>query len=190
LQILPETAGSSGRIAIQNQERVEVAAVEGSLTVSTSKGVLLAKVLPGSALTFQPQVAGAAAPFSIEGCLASDSGRFLLNDVTANVGFELRGQNLGQFAGSRVRINAVEIKTADSAPGATRVLQVTKVERISGACPVPASAPGNANGRPRGATAGKSGATKAVVAGVAVAAAVGGMAVGLTGNEPTPSISR
>jgi hypothetical protein len=190
LRILPDSSGSKARVALLGTGRVSVSALAGALQVTTAEGTLVASLEPGSALEFEPQVAGASAPFSVSGCVAAAGNRLLLKDATAKVSFELRGQNLEQYAGQRVQVTAVDLKGVQPGEGATQVIQVTRIYRVTGSCAVPASASKGSSGVATAAkAASKTGTTKAVIAGVAIAAAAGGTALGLTGNDSVP-ISR
>jgi hypothetical protein len=186
LRILPESADSVARVALGEPGRVTVAALTGGVRVTTADGILVAKLERGTTLEFEPQAAGASAPVSVTGCLTGLNGRFLLKDDTANVSFELRGQDLGQYAGQHVTITATVLKEVRPGQGAVQVIQVTQIRRLAGACPVAASNPSKGGVAKKGAT---SGTTKVVIAGVAIAAAAGGTAIGLTGDEKQ-SISR
>jgi hypothetical protein len=144
---------------------------------------LVAKLEPGSTLEFAPQAAGAAEPFNVSGCVSVAGVRFVLRDATANINLELRGLNFGQYAGQRVEVTGTELKGVQPHEGATQVIQVTKLTRVGGSCPLPA---GNAS---TAKSAGMSGTTKVVIAGVAIAAVAGGTALGLTAGD-SESISR
>ncbi len=183
LRILPDSSGTKARVALLGNQRVTVSALAGTLRVTTAEGTLLARLEPGRALEFEPQVAGAAAPFNVSGCVAVAGVQFVLRDATANINLELRGLNFGQYAGQRVEITGTELKDVRPSEGATQVIQVTKVTRVAGSCPLPPGNPSTAK------AAGMSGTTKVVIAGVAIGAVAGGTAIGLTGSD-SPSISR
>lgn len=184
LRILPDSSATKARVALLGNQRVAVSALAGTLRVTTAEGTLVARLEPGRALEFEPQVAGAAAPFSGRGCVAVAGIRFLLRDATANVSLDLRGMDMGQYAGQRVEITGTELKNVRPAEGATQVIQVAKIARVSGSCSIP---PGGAT---TAKAAGMSGTTKVVIAGVAIAAVAGGTVLGLTGSDNAPSISR
>src|SRR5450432_4014543 len=57
------------RIRLDGDRRVTVAAVRGMVRVANGAGLLVATVQPGSSLDFEPQVAGAAAPTRVSGCV-------------------------------------------------------------------------------------------------------------------------
>jgi hypothetical protein len=183
LRIFPGSSSARTHVAVRPTGHVTVSALAGSLTVSTAEGTLLARLEPGRALEFETQAAGAAPPFSVEGCVSAVESRFLLTDRTAGVSFELRGPGLAQYAGQHVQIAATDLKGVRPGPGASQVIQVSSVKRTAGSCAVPAAGAK----KPAGGSGGK----KAVIAGVAIAAAAGGVTLGLTGDEPArPPISR
>lgn len=183
LRILPGSIGTKARVTLVGKQRVAVSALAGTLRVTTAEGTLIARLEPGRALEFEPQVAGAAAPSTVSGCITVAGVQFVLRDVTANINLELRGMNFGQYVGQRVEITGTELKGQQPSEGATQVIQVTKLTRVSGSCPVP---PGNAS---TAKTAGVSATTKVVIAGVAIAAVAGGTALGLT-TADAESVSR
>ena len=180
LRILPESTDTVARVALGKPGRVTVAALTGGVRVTTADGTLVARLERGTALEFEPQAAGASAPVSVTGCLAEVDGHFLLKDDTANVSFELQSDDLARYRGQRVTVTATVLKEARPGHGAVQVIQVAQIKTLAGTCPVPAATPS------KGAL---SGTTKAVIAGVAIAAVAGGTAIGLTRNDKQ-SISR
>jgi hypothetical protein len=191
LQILPGSADAKAHVALKGDDRVQVAALAGNLRVTNADGLLLASLEAGTALEFEPQAAGAAPPFTVTGCLQKQEGRYLLKADTAGVTFELTGSALEGSLGQRVEV------TGTGAPGAqpgTTVIRVVRVKRIAGNC---VSAPsrkdqpadsGRAAGQ--GSSSGLSGTAKAVIAGVAIAAAGAGTTMALIDEEPKATISR
>ena len=187
LRIAIESGDGKAGVAVRGTNLVDVSALAGAVRVATAEGTLLARLEPGRALEFEPPAAGASAPFSVKGCVTTDGVHFLLKDTTANVTFELRGENLGSYAGQHVDVAATGLKGVQPPEGAAQVVQVNRIYRLAGSCPVPAStAPGSGSTK----TAGLSGTSKAIIAGVAVAAVAGVATVGLTGNESDSTVSR
>ncbi len=176
LRVLPDAPAAAARVAYWRPGTITVAAMDGPVSVATADGVLLARLDAGMARAFEPQAAGAAAPVSATGCLSASGGLFLVKDETANLSFELRGQDLSRYAGQRVAITATHLRDAKPAGAAAHVLQVTQVKPLGGGCPSGTAGAG-------AAAATSSVSTKAIVAGVAVAAVAGGTALGLTGER-------
>jgi len=187
LRVSPESPETTARVAYGQPGKVTVAALSGSLRVTTADGVLLAKLEHGMAREFEPQAAGATAPMSVVGCLTTANALFLLKDETANLDFELRAKDdLGRYVGQRVAITATPLRGAKPKTTGAQVIRVIQVKPLGGSCiatPGTGTAPAKA--------AGVSGTTKAVIGGVAIAATVGGITLGLTGDEKSdPTVSR
>ena len=201
LRILSEGAASSGRIALAGQSKVRVAALAGALRVTNSKGILVARVMPGAPIEFEPQAAGAAAPSRLSGCLVKKAGKFLLTDETTNVTVELTGSQLQAQAGNFVEIVGTMDPSAKPAGDASQLIKVTAVKRLAKGCSAAAKAKGAAaagaaaGAAGAGAAAGTGigvGATVAIIGGVAAAATIGGLAAaemlpGQGGDKPSAS---
>jgi hypothetical protein len=186
LRILPDSAGAEARVALREPGRVSVTAITGQVRVTTSGGLLLARLEPGRSLEFQPQAGGAAAPLAISGCVSAADRRFFLAEQTANVTFELRGDDLARFVGQRVEIMATELREAGPTGGAARAVQVSQIKRVGGGCPAAAN-----SGAPSGKPGGMSNGTKAVIDGEVIGGGAGAIALGLTGSDTNqPTLSR
>jgi hypothetical protein len=190
LHILVEGPNAAGRVAVKDDHLVQVAALRGHFRVLTADGVTLAALPAGKALEFEAQQAGASAPWSMSGCVLNEGGRFLLRDQTTGVTVELRGAGLASSAGRTVAVTGVVVPSAQPAEGASQVIQVSTVRQLEDHC---ASLPSASKpSAPKATTsAAMTGAKKAVIAGVVVAAAGAGAGIGLTrgGGEPE-TISR
>ena len=189
LQITPESSEATAHVALQGSSGITVAALAGMVRVTTAEGTLLARLEPGRALQFEPQAAAGAAPFAVTGCLAAADNSYVLKDDTAQVSFEVRaapGLELSSLVGKRIEVTAAGAPDAQPIAGATEVINADQVKLLEGACPMPAASP--ATGAKR--KAGMSGTTKAVIAGVVIGGAAGGVALGLTGEETSTPISR
>lgn len=184
LQILAEGPAAAGRVAVTEDHRVQVAALRGHFRVMTPDGVAVAAMPAGKALEFDASQAGAAAPWSMIGCLMEKDGRYLLRDETTGLTVEVRGAGLHSSVGNQVAITGVVVPGAQPAEGASQMIQVSTVRQTGESCSSPAAAPPPA----KSAATGKK---KAVIAGVVVAAAGAGAGIGLTRPaEQPPTISR
>jgi hypothetical protein len=195
LKILSDNAGARGRIVLTGETKVQVAALRGTMRVTNSEGILVARVLPGVTMEFEPQAAGAAAPSQLSGCLQKKSSRFLLTDETTNVTVELKGAQLQAETGNRIEIVGTLDPSAKPAD-ASQLIKVTGVKRLAKGCSAKGAAAkaGAAGGAAGGAAAAgmATGTTVAIVGGVAAAAVVGGLAVaeklpGQGGDKPSAS---
>jgi hypothetical protein len=169
---------SAANVNVGGEGRVEVAAISGAVRVTNEKGVLLAEVLPGKALAFSLQAAGAAAPEKLTGVLFAANGHYFLTDKTAGLTVELSGSGLDKLVGKLVEVTGALDTTAKAAGSAAHVLNVSSARIIATAA------------AKAGASVALGLGTKAVVAGVGIAAAAGPAALAVTQSDDEPSISR
>lgn len=199
LTILPDTGASTGRILLEGSVRVQVLAVTGSLRVLNSRGMVVAKISSGRALLLEPQ--STAGPTRLAGRVVLRSGHYLLTDETTNVTVELTAKkDLANAIGRRVEVTGVNDPLATPASDATQVIEVAQVT------PAPPAAPAGSGGSSggsgggaaaSGSTGGAAGGAAvsvtliAVIAGVAAAAVVGGLAAtGSLGGGAAAPVSR
>ena len=155
-------SGDSAKVAIYGKT-VEVAALGAPVVVSTSTGVQVANLLPGKALAFTPQDAGAMAPTTLTGVVRSVGGAYMLTDTTSNTTVQLMGGGVEKYVKHLVKVTGTP-GTGTAAAGATQIVNVTNVEdqgkakRDMGG---PAAAAGSGGNASNGAV---------IVAGIAVAA--------------------
>ncbi|MGH9658577.1 MAG: hypothetical protein ACRD96_08530 [Bryobacteraceae bacterium] len=195
------TASSKARVSLRDGNLVQVAALTGPVSVLSSNGVLLANVAAGSALSFTPDEAGAAAPSTLTGCIAGAGGKFHLVDETSSVRFELMGGAADKHVGHRVQVTG----TVNPASADSNAVRVSTLKMLSKKCgnkgAVAAGAAGAAGGAAAGgvsgaaagaAAAGAAGAavtgisTAAVIAGVVVTGAAAGTALAVVAKDPEP----
>lgn len=188
-RVFAEGDSAAARVAVKNANLIQVAALRGNVRVATANGLMLAAVPAGTALEFDADKAGASAPTAITGCLSQREDHYLLTDETTKVSVEVQGDGLKNELGHRIAVTGVVVPSAKAAAGATQVVQVSTVKRISGRCSSEAAAAA-AGGTGAATAAGMGGATKAIIAGVVVAAAGTGAAVGLTRSSDEDTISR
>jgi hypothetical protein len=190
LRVRPAGMDSTVYVGLNGANKVQVEALKGQAEVTNAEGVLVAKLMPGTALEFDPQAAGAAGPSQLTGCVKKKDSAFVLKDITTNVVVELQGTDLEAQVGNVVEVTGVMIPGATPAAGATQVIRVSELNATGKKCEVsaaPAVAAGA--GAAAGAAAGAGLSTAAVVAvvgGVAAAATVG-YAVAVSGDEETKS---
>ena len=173
LRVAPDSPQSRLAVTYSGTSRIEVAALAGSARISGLDGALIAKVAAGTALDLEPKASGAASPSKLTGILESKNGAFLLTDETTRVTYALVGTGLGQYIGKRVEVSGTINTGAPTAAGSPQSIQVLEIGEI--------------------AKAGKRGGvlhSKAVIAGVAVAAAGGTVAaIAATSGSPKSTIS-
>jgi hypothetical protein len=190
LKVVPDSASSVAQVALNNNNRIVVAAKSGTVNVKNASGVLVAMVMPGNAIEFDPNSATPAIS-KISGILSKKDGKFLLKDTTTNVTFEAQGTDLDKYVGKAVELTGNAVSGAKPATGATQVLHATSVSPRGSLAKSPKASSGATPGGTAvgGSVAGMSkGMFVTVVGGVAAAATVGGMAAsGIIGGNESPA---
>jgi hypothetical protein len=162
------------RVRLQGAHEILVAAVEGPVRIFNRNGTLVARMEAGMALAFDPS-AGSPDAFDASGCLLSRNGALAL--ATDTQLFQVQGIASQSLIGNRVHITGSTAGGPVTWPGATGLVtlsSVTLTER--GGCTALAAKYGAAPPAPAGAPAVKASHTTAIVAGVAIAGAGGGIA--------------
>jgi len=148
---------------------VEVAALGAPVLVSSSTGVQVASLLPGRALAFTPQDAGAMAPTTLTGVVRNVGGAYMLTDTTSNTTVQLMGGGIEKYIKHMVKVTGTP-GSGTAAGGASQIINVTNVEdqgRAKRGEGGPIVAAGSGGGASTGAI---------VIAGIAVAAGLGATA--------------
>lgn len=134
LRIVSGSPDSVATVIMRGSKAVQVAAVSGAVSVANASGVLVANVVPGNALDFTMQEAGAASPVNMRGCLRKQGDVYLLTGDTTNVTVELQGPALDQHVGHRIEITGAAVAAASPAAPATQVIRVTNINLLSKHC--------------------------------------------------------
>jgi hypothetical protein len=202
LTILPGTGGSTGRVVLAGNTRVQVAALTGVFRVLNSQGMVVANIPAGTALALELKTAGGEA--RLTGRLVNRGGHYLLKDETTQVTVEVHGPGLAGNTG-RVEVTGFTEPAATPVSDATQVIQATRVMQApagtaapsggagGGAAPAGAGGSGGATGTAGGAAGSKglSVTVIAIIGGVAAAAVVGGLAAsGNFGGGAAAPVSR
>jgi len=132
LRIQPSVAGSVARVRLDGAQKVLVTALSAPVNVWNSNGILVARVMPETPMSFLPQAA-ASNVFSSSGCVLNKSNSAVLVDQTGNQVFGLHSASvdLRKFVGKRVKVTG----TVDASAKATgsQMVNVSAVESASGA---------------------------------------------------------
>jgi hypothetical protein len=177
LRIGASGTGAQVRVGLDSGDQVKVVAVAGIAEVFNPQGMLVARVLPGTALQLK---ATAATNSKLTGTVQTQDGKFFLTDETSKVKVELRGSNLKKLVGKHVQVTGSAASGEKPAGDASQVIVVASATVVAaavagGAAAGGAAAAGAAAGA--GVATGVSAATIAVVGGVAAGATVGGLGV-------------
>jgi hypothetical protein len=179
LRIGGSDAGARVRVAIDRQNRVLVASIGGAAEVRNSRGMLVARVPTGAALSLS-----AANPDAVEvtGVVQEENGKFYLTDTTTNVKVQLRGE-LQKLVGKQVQVTGTVESTATASE--PMVVSVTSATALGA---------GGVGGTGVAAGAGVAGGsipTMAIVGGgaaIVTGGTLGGLyASGVIGSSPTVS---
>lgn len=208
LKIQSSEAGTVARVRLDGDKRVLVTALTAPVNVWNREGLLVARVLPATPISFLPQAAGSTA-FSNSGCVVNKSNAAVFVDQTGNQVFELRstakGVDFRKFVGKRAAVTGALNASEKPVSGATQVVDVATISSATGSDCAPVAARVGATmsatglaaggaagaGAAAGATAGAAGAAAgvsgAVVGGVAAAAAVAiGTTIGVVVANTSP----
>jgi hypothetical protein len=114
LHITPREPNSRGLVSLSTGKTVQVAAITGSLDVTNDRGVLLASLRPGLALSFASQEAAAPTAFSDMGLVNLENGHYYFTTNT-NTKYELTCKDFKKFVDTKVGLQG----TLQPAPGPT-----------------------------------------------------------------------
>jgi hypothetical protein len=177
LRIRPADRRSVARVRLDGDRVVLVAAAGGPVRVYNRIGLLVANVKPEMALRFEPQAAPENS-FKMAGCLLRKQGKFVLADETGSQVVELQGMDFAPQLGNRVQVSGTALPGVTPVEGASQAIQVQTIEQVApGGCLGIANQIGAET--PTVAAPGpveKTSHTGAIIAGVAVAGAGGGIA--------------
>ncbi len=196
LRVEADKPGATARVQITGPNRVLVAAHDGAVNVKNGQGVLIARLEKGREMIFEPQDASSTTVTKVSGILSIKDGKFIVIDRVTNVTMELRGTGLEAEVGNLVEITGTVDSAAPTVAGASQLIDVTSIKRLTKSAKAGAAAAGAAGtGAAAAATAGglSTGAIVAIVGGVAAAGTVGGLAAAhaLPGQgSGSPSTSR
>jgi hypothetical protein len=179
LRILASESTARVRVALDRQNRVLVASLTGSAEVRNTRGMLVARVLPGTAFTMS---ASGSAAVEVTGTVLRVDDKFYLTDDVSKVKVELRGSNLKSLVGKHVHVVGTE-------SGEATVAGVPQAVTVATATPVGAGAAGAGGAATAAGVAGGGFPTLAVIGGVVVVGGtLGGLAAtGVIGSASTVS---
>lgn len=169
------------QIKVNENGRVLVASLEGSLAVRNPQGVLLAHLLEGNAVELSSSQSGATASTKLTGVLKNKDGKYTLTDEVTGVTAELRGEQLAKFAGKRIVVSGDLAVGGIPSAGAEYIVLVQNIEMPAG---TPAGTLAKASKVGGMSTTAKIG----IVAGIAVA---GGVSAGVVaaGDDAPQTVS-
>ena len=146
LQVEPDKPGATARVQLAGQKRVVVAARDGAVRVTNGDGVLIARLDSGREMVFEPQEGSAAGVTKVSGILALKDGQFILVDRTTNVTMQVQGAGLEAEVGNLVEITGTVDSAAPTVAGASQIIDVTSIKRLTKSAKVAGAAGAGAAG--------------------------------------------
>jgi len=140
LQVIPSEPNSHGVVSMSDGNTVEVAALTGGFRVTNNRGLLLASVHPGDALSFgaqqpAPPSTPGVVPMTLYGILTKVNGHYYLLLPSPDLGivYELTGANLDALVGKSIIITGTcDTQVRASGGGARYVINVATVKENQG----------------------------------------------------------
>lgn len=121
--IIKPDPGARANIGLRAGQ-VNVGAASAPVAVTNQQGILLARVTPGSALSFEPAPAASSSHYT--GTLTRKDVHFYLTDELTHIQVELVGNDLSAHVGKRVGVTGTATGTADH-----QIVQVTQTTRLA-----------------------------------------------------------
>lgn len=170
MRVAPSSASTVVQVELTGARFITVAARGGSAEVRTESDVLAASIVPGMALSFEPQAAPAST-VKMTGVIEFRDNAYFLTDATTKVTVQLEGATVSKHVGKTVEITGSSVPGATPAGGATQLVRVVALKQLAAG-----SAAAAASGGAGGSTGLSVVAIAAIVGGVAVVGALGGLA--------------
>jgi hypothetical protein len=137
LRVTAAQPNSTGTVSVGEENTVEVAALTGAFRVTNSRGFVLAKIQPGSAMSFgasQATPVRSATPvqMTLFGDLTHVDGHYYLNLPIPDLGivYELTGGNLDSMVGKRITITGVVDFNGKPTGKSSYVIDVATVKEV------------------------------------------------------------
>lgn len=138
LHVTAVQPNSTGTVSMSEENTVEVAALTGAFRVTNSRGFVLAKIKPGSAISFgasQEAPVRSATPvqMTLFGDLTSENGHYYLNLPAPDLGvvYDLTGNNLASMVGKRITITGLADFNAKPTGNASYVIDVQNAQEMA-----------------------------------------------------------
>ena len=124
LRVTASEPNSRVVVSMKPGKTVEVAALNGSFGVMNDHGILLANIRPGRSVSFAMQAGGTPTSFQGVGIVSSENGHYYLT-TAENVKYEITGNNLQKYVGTKVVVSGTV--QAGAASGAAAVITVSSI---------------------------------------------------------------
>jgi hypothetical protein len=169
LHIASGAENTEAGVELRKAGGVGVSTKVGQVAITNGDGVLVANVASGRTVTLSPDPGGGAGMTKVTGCLLSVKRAVTLTDEVSGLTFQVRGEQLDAAVGGRVEIVGAADRLSKASGGLPVIHVVHMTPLNTGVCAL-AAVPSKQS-RPIGKIA-----PVAIIGGVVVAAAVGGLA--------------
>jgi hypothetical protein len=126
IQFATTSTGAQAEVTVQDSS-VRVQALNGDVKVTRADGILLARVLPGTALDITPGATNSSVS-TMSGVLRSQDGKLLLHDKLTNLDVELTGPALSSELGRQIEVTGTARPSQDRQ---SQVIQVARWNRLA-----------------------------------------------------------
>jgi len=132
LEVTSSEPNSRAVVSMSGSNTVEVAALAGGFQVTNGRGLLLARVNPGRAMSFAIQTPSEqTGTLTITGQVLKGGHHFYLRESTTNTLYELTGRNFNSYVGREVQITATLKPGAPTSGDAKSVVSVSSLTTIA-----------------------------------------------------------
>jgi hypothetical protein len=112
LRIAPNSPNSRGTISFKSENTIEIATLSGGFGVTSDKGIPIANISPGHAVSFAMQAGADANEFAGVGLVTFENGTYYLT-TDMNIKYALTCKDAKKFVGDKVVVTG----TLQGAPG-------------------------------------------------------------------------
>lgn len=134
--VVPASGSAHGVVEISGLGTIQVAAMAGDFQVTNARGLVLAKVHPGKAMSFALQAGGAV---TVSGVLSKANGHYYVTDATGiheivghDVDKEVSNKGLDKYVGKQVTISGTLDTAVQPTGGAMNVIDVASIDKAAG----------------------------------------------------------
>ena len=135
LRVTPDQPSSRAVVSMTGLTTIEVAALAGGFQIANDRGLLLAHLSTGRAMSFAMQTqTGGGGSITVEGQLYKEDGHYYIMQSLSNTIYLLKGRGFFWSEGQEVTITGTTDPRATPTGGAKAVIDVTGMtkEKISG----------------------------------------------------------
>jgi len=173
LEVAPNQPNSRAVVSMSGPKTVQIAALAGEFRITDGRGLLLARLNTGKAMSFALQAGPPeSGQITVEGQLTKIDGHYYLIESTRNIRYELAGKGFFWSEGAEVKVTGTLKPSSNPDEKKSGVIVVSSMTKV----PVSGVPSGIANGP-----------SWVIVGSIAAAGAAIGIAVAETSGSSTPA---